>query len=80
MKTLFIAATIFAALSAQAFAEDAGSSRKDAVTVFPPITQSLEYTYSMSLRKPATSPAAGNLAQSVSTADATLTEASPQTH
>lgn len=75
MKKLFIATAALVALGTQAFAEDGASARRDAVTVFPPITQTLDYTYSAPLRKPQTSPAAGTLAQVPSATDAALVQA-----
>jgi len=47
-----------------AFADDSVfASKRDSVTVFPPITQTLGYTYSKALTKPVSSPATGTLAQ-----------------
>jgi len=63
MKTLTIAASLSILLISSAFAGDSTStSARDGVSVFPPITQTLSYSYTKALAKPASSPAAGTLA------------------
>ena len=63
MKTLTIAASLSILLISGAFAEDGSTAAKrGSVTVFPPITQDLGYSYSKILAKPVSSPAAGTLA------------------
>ena len=63
MKTLITAASLSILLSSGAFADDVASKAgKDGITVFPPITQTLSYTYSKAITKPAANPAAGTLA------------------
>ena len=79
MKTLIIAATTFIALSAQAFAGDTATVRNDSITVFPPMTQYLQYSYSQPLRQPVNSPAAGTLAETTPTTDRVVAQASTQT-
>ena len=66
MKTLTLAFAVSVLLASSAFAEDKGATAsKDGVQVFPPITQTLGYTYSKPVLRvtPKTSPAAGTLAQ-----------------
>ena len=64
MKTLFILSSVSILMLSSAFAADLPSdAAQGRITVFPPITQTLGYTYSRPLVKPATSPAKGTLAE-----------------
>ncbi len=66
MKTFTFAVTVSLLCSVAAFAdEQTAAVNKDAIRVFPPITQTLGYTYSqpMLLIKPHTAPPSGVLAQ-----------------
>ena len=76
MKKVLIATAVLLAIGSQAFAAEGTNTNRDAVTVFPPITQDYGYMYSAPIRVPANSPAAGNLAQVQTASDAALTQAS----
>ena len=80
MKTIALALLASTLATSVAMAEDGPRAADHAQWIFPPITQTMGYTYSQPLTMPRTSPAKGNLALATAPITPPITETLGATH